>query len=159
MKRNTNDSTWFYIQQFGKKKMRVTKIFTTETAHRLLGYKGACSNIHGHTYRFEVTFQGEQLDELGMVIDFKEIKNNIGGLISDFFDHCIVLNEKDPLIDILHNCLTTNVSVMTGNPTAENMALLLKKSIVSLLKTGPNNVTLYKVVVWETPTSFAEALA
>jgi 6-pyruvoyltetrahydropterin/6-carboxytetrahydropterin synthase len=140
--------------------MQVTKVFVTETAHRLFGYQGACSNIHGHSYKFEVTLQGEELSDNGMVIDFKEIKNNIGAYINDFFDHSLILYKQDPLINILSDVKsylgdTLKIRVMQSNPTAENMALLLREFIVPFLKTQPREVTLYKIVVWETATSFA----
>ena len=54
---------------------KVTKrLKDANIAHRLLNYKGACENIHGHTYHFEIDISSDKLNELGMVIDFNEIK-------------------------------------------------------------------------------------
>ena len=58
----------------------VTKIFTFDSAHNLINYDGACKNLHGHTYKLEVTVSGE-INDMGMICDFNElsflIKNNI----------------------------------------------------------------------------------
>ena len=133
--------------------MRVTKIIKTETAHRLFGYTGACSNVHGHSYRFEITLEGDRLNKDGMVVDFKDIKLSIGNLINSMYDHVIVLNSVDPLVVTLSEM--TKVHVMTKrNPTAENMALDIK-DLVMMKFPG----MLYSIKVWETDSSFAEVLA
>ena len=58
----------------------VTKVFTFDSAHNLINYEGACRNLHGHTYKLEVTVCGD-INEMGMVCDFSElsllIKDNI----------------------------------------------------------------------------------
>ena len=53
--------------------IRITKEFKFEMAHALHGYDGLCKNIHGHSYRMIVEFEGE-LDEQGMVIDFYDVE-------------------------------------------------------------------------------------
>ena len=79
--------------------IRITKEFQFEMAHALLGYDGPCKNIHGHSYKLDVTVKGnvkagtEDSDE-GMVVDFGIIKKLVKELIVDEFDHSLVLNEK-----------------------------------------------------------------
>ena len=123
--------------------LTVTKIIKFDAAHRLYKYNGACSNIHGHGYRAEITYSGI-IDSLGMVKDFKDIKAEIGSTIMSTFDHALVLNKEDPLARILAK--RTRLFLMEGNPTAENMAMYI-------LQTAKNII---KVRIWETDTSFAE---
>ena len=60
--------------------IRITKEFQFEMAHALVGYDGPCKNIHGHSYKLDVTVKGmvkngtSDSDE-GMVIDFGIIKS------------------------------------------------------------------------------------
>jgi len=61
-------------------KIRITKQFTFETAHALYGYDGKCRNIHGHSYKLDVTVIGEPITDMdnvkcGMVIDFGDLKH------------------------------------------------------------------------------------
>ncbi len=57
-----------------------------DAAHHLRGYKGPCSRNHGHRFTVRVTIEGEQLDELGMLVDFKELKDGLGKCL-DELDH------------------------------------------------------------------------
>src|SRR5580765_7283638 len=41
------------------------------SAHALRGYRGKCENTHGHNYRVEVYVRGNELKELGLLIDFE----------------------------------------------------------------------------------------
>ena len=43
-------------------------------AHALRGYRGKCENLHGHNWKVEVYVRGEQLDQVGMLVDFKDLK-------------------------------------------------------------------------------------
>lgn len=116
----------------------VTKSLHFCAGHRLYQYNGACSNIHGHNYRVEITIAGEP-DELGMVLDFKTIKATIGKWLDENWDHALLLNKDDPLI------IDTKTFRTDGNPTAEYMARYLF-----------DKFKLYKVKVWETEDSYAE---
>ncbi|HLU85688.1 MAG TPA: 6-carboxytetrahydropterin synthase, partial [Vicingaceae bacterium] len=79
--------------------IRITKEFKFEMAHALIGYDGPCKNIHGHSYRLNVTVKGKvkngtsDSDE-GMVVDFGIIKKIVNELIVDKYDHALVLNDK-----------------------------------------------------------------
>ncbi|MCK9555235.1 6-carboxytetrahydropterin synthase QueD [bacterium] len=79
------------------------------SAHSLNGYKGPCSNMHGHNWDVEVFIRCRSLDEMGMVRDFRELKDIISEVVSEF-DHKN-LNELECFSD--------------KNPTAENIARLL----------------------------------
>ena len=56
--------------------MIIFKTFSFDSAHFLPnvpdGHK--CKNVHGHTYRMKVFFEGELVEKLDWVIDFADIK-------------------------------------------------------------------------------------
>ena len=101
---------------------QVTKEIEWSAAHRLLNYKGKCANIHGHSYRAIFTFEGNTLDENGMVIDFTILKEKIQKWIDENWDHALILSHEDPLLNITK---TNKHFIINGNPTAENMAEFL----------------------------------
>ncbi len=107
-------------------------------AHALRGYKGKCENLHGHNYKVEVYVRGERLDDVGMLVDFTQLKFVTRELIGTL-DHQN-LNELKPFdIEI--------------NPSAENLASFLLHRIAS--KMDNERAKIYKVRVWETSTSSA----
>ena len=121
-------------------KKTVTKIFTFDSAHHLPKYYGKCAELHGHTYKLEVTVSGEP------TVLYKK-KDSYDGIICDFGDLKDIVNEH--VIERLdHQNLNT---VMTDNPTAENIASLIFE-ILWLIFPGK----LQKIKLWETPDSFAE---
>lgn len=125
---------------------KVTKCFDFEAAHHLENYKGKCSNIHGHSYRVAVTFAGNQLDEVGMLIDFHRIKILATKYITDRYDHTD-LNQS------MHM-----VTTWGKNPTAENMAESFFHSFedaIAGIETYQRNVVVDSVKVWETKDSYA----
>ena len=71
-------------------KIRITKQFSFETGHALYGYDGKCKNVHGHSYRLDVTVIGKPIEDnsnvkLGMVIDFGDLKKIVKSEIVDVF--------------------------------------------------------------------------
>lgn len=118
--------------------VHVTKEMTFDSCHNLLEYEGACANLHGHTYKIQVTFSG-YCDERGFVVDFKDIKKIMKESVVDKADH---------------NYLN---KLMAFNTTAENMACyyydVLTVAVNNLYK---GRVNVESVKLWETPTSFAE---
>jgi queuosine biosynthesis protein QueD len=103
-----------------------------DAAHALVGYPGECQNLHGHTWDVEVSVRGAKLDEVGIVYDFKELKQNLLGIL-DQYDHKY-LNEVPPFDSV--------------NATAENLARVLYEQLAALL---PEGVELVEVAVWESP--------
>jgi len=96
---------------------------------------GKCQVMHGHTYYLNVTIGGNELDSIGFLIDFKELKN----LIHDKYDHS-VLND--------HHEFKNNF------PTTEKLAEQVCKSIQEVLLTRNNKPVCLQVIVRETPTSY-----
>jgi 6-pyruvoyltetrahydropterin/6-carboxytetrahydropterin synthase len=107
-------------------------------AHALRGYKGKCENLHGHNYKVEVYVRGERLDDVGMLVDFTQLKFFTRELIRSL-DHQN-LNELKPFdIEI--------------NPSAENLASFFLHHLAP--KMDNERARIYKVRVWETSTSSA----
>ena len=77
-----------------------------DSAHFLQGYQGKCANIHGHTWRVEVTLKGEQLNEIGLLADFNDVKKIVKDVM-EAFDHKLI-NDIKPFDKL--------------NPSSENLA-------------------------------------
>jgi len=101
-------------------------------AHHLRGYDGPCSRVHGHNWKVEVQVTASQLDEIGMGLDFKLIKQAANALIARL-DHQN-LNELAPFDE--------------QNPTAENIAAYLYRELSEKLNTDVIRVA--SVTLWET---------
>ena len=53
---------------------RIEVVF--DAGHRLLNYVGKCASPHGHTFRAEIILEGETLNDLGLLVDFSDIKRD-----------------------------------------------------------------------------------
>jgi len=140
--------------------MNIIKTFKTETAHIVRNaVSDRCRfNVHGHSYKWEVTISGDVKEENGMVLDFIELKP-IKEFI-DQFDHAMVLWSKDQKEFIeffLTNC--QRVLIMKQNTTAENMAALIHKFTQNWLDTNHKGLYCTSVRVHETETGCAEAIS
>lgn len=102
-----------------------------DAAHQLRGYKGKCENIHGHNWRVEVEVISDKLNDIGLAIDFKELKSITESVISQL-DHTFI-NEIPPFNEI--------------NPSSENIARWIYLSLKDKLES--TSVRLYSVTVWE----------
>lgn len=146
----------------------VTKVMTTETAHRLCEYSGKCAHIHGHSYRWEVTAALKSRETLvnGITIDFSELKAAMRKYIYDRFDHALVLWEQDPLIEITaieraSDGEPQKIVWTEYNPTAEEFAKdtawHLQKHFNSLVTIERHLVVdILRVRVWETADSYGQ---
>jgi 6-pyruvoyltetrahydropterin/6-carboxytetrahydropterin synthase len=139
--------------------IRISKEFTFDMAHALLGYDGLCKNIHGHSYTLIVTLKGSpvadhQSPKNGMLIDFKDLKNIVNENIINKLDHALVLNDETPkeLLDVLMKNYD-KILVTAYQPTTENMIADLAGQIKKLL---PSQLKLHSLRLRETPTSYAE---
>jgi 6-pyruvoyltetrahydropterin/6-carboxytetrahydropterin synthase len=111
---------------------------TFAAGHALRNYRGKCENVHGHNYRCQVTLEGAELDEIGLLVDFVELKRVVHSVL-DRMDHQW-LNEFPPF-DVL-------------NPSAENMARYIYEQVHEGLKTRAG-VRVGFVRLWETDTAHA----
>lgn len=109
-----------------------------EAAHCIRNYPGKCNRLHGHNWKVEVNICGSKLNELGMLVDFVDLKAAVNDILVDL-DH-YYLNEVEPFCKI--------------NPTAENLA----KYIYEKLDEAPifqQDVKLRLIRVWESLNSAA----
>ena len=123
--------------------------------HRLLGHEGKCANFHGHNYvaDFFVTATGDehmQVDRVGRVIDFAELKSLIKGWIDEHWDHGFVLSRDDENgIAAIRSVEPTKYFLLPDNPTAENMARYLLETVCPQLLSD-TGVEAIRVALWET---------
>jgi 6-pyruvoyltetrahydropterin/6-carboxytetrahydropterin synthase len=110
---------------------------TFSAAHQLRGYQGNCERLHGHNWRVKIHVQARELDELGMVIDFRELDRLMAEALAPF-DHQ-VLNEVAPFDEI--------------NPSAENLARAVGDRIARALE--PLGKVVIACDVWENDCSRA----
>ena len=139
--------------------MRVTKHIEFETAHLLPGYDGGCGNLHGHSYKLEVTIEGPQNDGWGMVIDFKKLKKAMEEIVPD---HRFIFNAKDisEVEEDLVSVLEKHGLKYQGMPfdtTAENMVKYYAKLLEEILHNnyGYPHVKVVEAKLWETRDSYA----
>ena len=120
--------------------------------HRLLGYSGKCSAPHGHNYDIELIIAGTDVDDVGMLADFSIIKRKSQEWISQHMDHAFLVNDQDAeLLSALSHVAGARIySFKSMNPTAENLARELHRSLSDHLQTR-----LDRVVVWESAQQWA----
>lgn len=137
--------------------VKVCKIFTFDSSHQLIGHKGKCANVHGHTYKLEVVLKGklrgpEDESNEGFVMDFSDLKNVVNQLITEKLDHSFIAAGNEPILSVLEEN-KSKVFVTGFRTTAENMCMYI---CYKLLKAG---LPIWSVKLWETPSSWAEVLA
>ena len=119
------------------------EVFVEESfsaGHALRGYKGKCENPHGHNYKVRITLTGDQLDGIGLLWDFKDLKAVMGEVI-ERFDHQY-LNDVEPFKQL--------------NPSAENLARCFYQATSPRVReTTGGRVRVKDVQVWETDSTAA----
>jgi 6-pyruvoyltetrahydropterin/6-carboxytetrahydropterin synthase len=110
------------------------------SGHYLRNYHGKCENPHGHNYRVLVTLAGAELDQTGLLLDFKLLKNLLKPVV-DYLDHQMI-NDLAPFTQI--------------NPSAENLArYFYDETSRQLQALTAGRVQVKDCTVFETDTSFA----
>lgn len=127
---------------------RVTREIKFCYGHRLLNYAGKCKYLHGHNGRAVISIEAPQLDSLGMVMDFSEIKRVVSSWIDENLDHRMILHRDDPILPVLKE-MNEPVHVVDVNPTAENIAKLIFDFARS------QGFPVKEVRLWETDSCFA----
>lgn len=110
--------------------IRITRHFAA--AHRVEDYPGNCERLHGHNWRVDVVCRRDELDSLGMVMDFRKLKELTDAVLRRL-DHQY-LNEVPPFTE--------------RNPTAENLAKYIFDELAA-------DAPVHRVDVYETETSIA----
>lgn len=133
--------------------------------HRVVGHEGHCRHLHGHNYRVhficEADSQHSQLDDIGRVIDFGEIKSRLCMWLEENWDHKFLAWDEDTLIESLFvesqhilndedsRTFRESIVPVPFNPTAENLAKYLVTEVgpEQLQGTG---IKLVEVIIEET---------
>lgn len=106
-------------------------------AHRLRNYPGKCENVHGHNWTVEAFVRCEGLDDIGVTIDFREIKDALTAILAEL-DHKD-LNQIAPFDE--------------ENPSSENIARYVYGKLSEVLNS--QDIRVSRVSVYETPDACA----
>lgn len=106
-------------------------------AHHLSGYNGKCAEMHGHNWEIDVFVAGEKLNDIGILLDFRLLKDMVGDILGEL-DHAD-LNQLD--------------SFKTANPTSENIARFVCDRLSERIE--ELNCRVSRVIVRETPETSA----
>jgi len=127
--------------------VKVTKFFEFEACHKLdNNYSGPCERLHGHSYKLYVTVEGISSKEVGMVIDFKVLKNIVNEIVIEKVDH-YTLNEV----------MVTEFNMSSDqNTTCENMLIAFWVALDHEIAERAEGVKLVALKLYETSGSYAE---
>lgn len=107
-------------------------------AHNLRGYRGKCEKLHGHNWTVQAEVTSDELNNLSMVCDFKELKEKL----------------EKVLKGLDHTYLNKLPYFKKNNPTSEKIAQFIYGNLKKLIK--EKSLILRKVSVWETKDSQAD---
>ena len=119
---------------------QISKTYSFDAAHQLRNYDGNCAHLHGHHWEVNVCIEGSTLDEVGLLLDFREVKAAIGETIGHY-DHNF-LNEIPPFNEI--------------NPSAELIARTIYLALRDKIAALARDAHVAYVQVWESPTAWAK---
>ena len=141
-------------------KIRITKQFSFETGHALYGHDGKCKNIHGHSYRLNVTLFGTPITDdsspkFGMIMDFSDVKKIVKETIVTPFDHTTIFNRNTPHSKLAEDLKSSGHKVVLVNyqPTSEMLVIDFAEKINKRL---PANIHLHALKLRETASCYAE---
>ncbi|MEI7554036.1 6-carboxytetrahydropterin synthase [Candidatus Chlorohelix sp.] len=118
----------------------ITKIFRFESAHKLEYHQGKCAQLHGHSYKLEVSLcnsikEAPGQSDYGMVMDFSDLSRIVKEAVIARLDH-------------------KELGEATGvYATAEHLVHWIWEQLV--IAGIPKNV-LYRLRLWETESSYTE---
>lgn len=131
--------------------MDLTTSYVFDAAHRIAGHPGKCAWLHGHTYHLDVTVSSPTLNQLGMVMDFDDLRDMVRKAVLDLWDHATLLAVGDPLgpaIRAVQHEAPDRIVLLEGQPTAEILTREAWRRIEGRLPVG---ITLERVAIRETP--------
>ncbi|MCF7732392.1 MAG: 6-carboxytetrahydropterin synthase [Akkermansiaceae bacterium] len=145
---------------------RISKSIEIENGHMLSRHPDKCRFPHGHTRKVEFVLEAAKLDDHQMVCDFKIIKEAVGEWL-DRFDHALCMNTADPAYaDFKQRFGERVIGFEQQDPTTELMAREIFDHTATALAAYSacpdhpyplrESVSLIRVRVWETSSSWAE---
>ena len=131
--------------------MKIAKEFHWEMGHRLPFHKGKCKNLHGHSYKAVVEFEGK-LDTNGMLIDYYDVKLIVQPII-EALDHGFMVQKDDiEVIEALQK-LKSKTIINNLHSTAENLCTYFLQEIKK--SNLPKQIEIVTVTIHETKDSYA----
>ncbi len=145
---------------------RICKSVEMESGHLLSKHPGNCKFPHGHTRSVELVLRADTLDANDMVVDFKGVKLMVSEFLEQF-DHSLCVNTEDPNYELFLAAYGERIIPFAKeDPTSEVMARTIFRYVQQALADAKANpdapypvrdcVTLERVRVWETSSSWAE---
>lgn len=132
--------------------MKIAKEFHWEMGHRLPEHFGKCKNIHGHSYKMIVEFEGS-LDENGMIMDYFDLKKIVIPIIEDL-DHAFMVYKEDKMIIEFLESVKSKKVIVDFQSTVENICKYILTQIQK--QKIPQNVNKVKVRIFESVDDYAE---
>ena len=132
--------------------MKIAKEFRWEMGHRLPEHFGLCKNIHGHSYKMLVEFEGE-LNKNEMIIDYYDVEKIVNPIIEKL-DHAFMVNRNDNIVLEFLEKMNSKKVLVDFQSTAENICTYFLNEIKK--SNLPSNVQSIKVRVYETVYEYAE---
>lgn len=111
------------------------------SAHYLRNYQGACENLHGHNWKVELVVEGEKLNEIHILLDFKDLKKIL----------------KEVLAELDHRLINELSYFQDKNPSSENIARFIFERVKDKLRVF-TGVRVKEVTVFETEKASATYL-
>ncbi len=146
--------------------MQITTRLEFDAGHRIPDHKSQCRNLHGHRYALEISLSGdiinqEKTSENGMVMDFSDVKKIARDSVVDVWDHAFLVYKNDAeVLNFLNGLPNHKTVIFPSVPTAENMAAEAFRILKNQYKdVYGNHLKLERVRLYETPNSWADALA
>lgn len=145
------------------KTQTITRKCTFDSGHRVMNERMKCFNMHGHTYICHLTFEFNEMEEIGYAIDFKEIKRVGCQWIDDILDHGMIVNPKDEIVIKAAKETGSKIWYMSlngkgeyCNPSVENIAKEIFLAMMVLFSSY-SSLKIKKIKLYETPNCYTVA--
>ena len=145
--------------------MLITRRLEFDAGHRIPNHKSQCNHLHGHRYAIEITLSGDIItdegrSELGMVMDFSDVKHIAKTRLVDAWDHAFLVYRGDkPVCDFLASLPNHKTAILDVVPTAENLARIAFDILDPAYQdTYGNHLRLEQVRLYETPNNWADCV-
>lgn len=145
----------------------LTRKFGIDVGHRVIHEVMKCHNYHGHRFKVHLTYAFTQIQEIGYMIDFKEIKRVHGEWLMDYLDHGFACNPEDKGMIELCKQEGTKLWVMSlndgefCNPTAENLGKEIFLAIDALTRESykQEDLSLHQIRLYETENCWVDTFS
>jgi len=165
-------------------KFRITREIGIDAGHRVTYHGSKCRNVHGHRYTIQATCEGELAEageEMGMVMDFGFLKEEMMAEIDQPCDHGFICWSKDTEVLSMFGRQDLTASELTALSARHYLDLrsasssIMKLYVVDFVPTAENlakhwydrlaprvafrsekRASLALLKVWETPNCSAE---